>query len=106
MQSQADIIYNHINSNIEKIEIDHDKNLVQILNQHRYKTSDRTLDRVIENEEAIKKIELNSIILMPHFLKEVSKREKELGLNIRLWQPSECAKFDEWFMNKYRHLIW
>ena len=38
MKSQADIIYNHIvgscNDNIEKIEVDYDKNLPHILSQY------------------------------------------------------------------------
>ena len=41
-------------------------------------------DDDIEKEEAIRKADLNSVILMPYFLKECSKREKELGINIRL----------------------
>ena len=109
MQSQADIIYNHIvkscNDNIEKIELGGDANLPHILNQYKYKTTNRIFDRVIEKEEAMKKADLNSVILMPYFLKECSKREKELGLNIRLWTAEECAKFEEYFMNKYGYLI-
>ena len=109
MKSEADIIYNHIvkscNDNIEKIELNGDENLPFILDQYRYKTTNRIFDRVIEKEEAMKKADLNSVILMPHFLKECSKREKELGLNIRLWSADECAKFEEYFMNKYGYLI-
>ena len=41
MQSQADIIYNHIvgscNDNIEKIELGGDANLPHILSQYKYK---------------------------------------------------------------------
>ena len=109
MKSQADIIYNHIvrscNNNIEKIELNGDANLPFILDQYRYKTTNRTFDRVIEKEEAMKKADLNSVILMPYFLKECSKREKELGLNIKLWTVEECAKFEKYFMNKYGYLI-
>ena len=109
MKSEADIIYNHIvkscNDNIEKIEVDYDKNLPRILDQYKYKTTNRIFDRVIEKEEAIRKADLNSVILMPYFLKECSKREKELGLNIRLWTVEECAKFEEYFINKYGYLI-
>ena len=53
----------------------------------------------------MKKADLKSVILMPYFLKECSKKEKELGLNIRLWSNDECAKFEEYFMNKYGYLI-
>ena len=42
---------------------------------------------------------------MPYFLKEVSKREKELGLNMRLWSVNECVKFENYFMNKYKGLM-
>ena len=109
MKSQADIIYNHIvgscNDNIEKIELNGDANLPHILDQYKYKTTNRIFDRAIEKEEAIRKADLNSVILMPYFLKECSKREKELGLNIRLWTVEECAKFEEYFMNKYGYLI-
>ena len=109
MISQADIIYNHIigscNDNIEKIELDGDVNLPFILDQYRYKTTNRIFDRAIEKEEAMRKADLNSVILMPYFLKECSKREKELGLNIRLWTAEECAKFETYFMNKYGCLI-
>ena len=93
MISQADIIYNHIigccNDNIEKIELDGDVNLPFILDQYRYKTTNRIFDRAIEKEEAMRKADLNSVILMPYFLKECSKREKELWLNIRLWTAEE-----------------
>ena len=86
MQSEADIIYNHIvgscNDNIEKIELGGDANLPHILSQYKYKTTNRIFDRAIEKEEAMKKADLNSVILMPYFLKECSKREKELGINI------------------------
>ena len=109
MKSEADIIYNHIvkscNDNIEKIEVDYDKNLPHILSQYKYKTTNRIFDRAIEKEEAMRKADLNSVILMPYFLKECSKREKELGLNIRLWTAEECAKFETYFMNKYGYLI-
>ena len=109
MKSEADIIYNHIvgscNDNIEKIELGGDANLPFILDQYKYKTTNRIFDRAIEKEEATRKADLNSVILMPHFLKECSKREKELGLNIRLWSAEECAKFEKYFMNKYGYLI-
>ena len=109
MKSEADIIYNHIvkscNDNIEKIELGGDANLPHILDQYRYKTTNRIFNRVIEKEEAMKKADLNSVILMPYFLKECSKREKELCLNIRLWSAEECAKFETYFMNKYGYLI-
>ena len=109
MKSQADIIYNHIvgscNDNIEKIELNGDESLPHILNQYKYKTTNRIFDRAIEKEEAMRKADLNSVILMPYFLKECSKREKELGLNIRLWTSEECAKFEEYFINKYGYLI-
>ena len=109
MKSNADIIYNHIvgscNDNIEKIELGGDANLPFILDQNRYKTTNRIFDRVIEKEEAMRKADLNSVILMPYFLKECSKREKELGLNIRLWTAEECAKFETYFMNKYGFFI-
>ena len=109
MKSNADIIYNHIvkrgNDHIEKIEVDYAKNLPHILNQYKYKTTNRIFDRVIEKEEAMRKADLNSVILMPYFLKECSKREKELNLNIRLWSAEECAKFETYFMNKYGYLI-
>ena len=81
MKSEADIIYNHIvgscNDNIEKIELGGDANLPHILNQYKYKTTNRIFNRVIEKEEAMKKADLNSVILMPYFLKECSKREKD-----------------------------
>ena len=109
MQSQADIIYNHVvkscNDNIEKIELNGDANFPHILDQYKYKTTNRIFDRVIEKEEAMRKADLNSVILMPYFLKECSKREKELNLNIRLWSAEECAKLETYFMNKYGYLI-
>ena len=109
MKSQADIIYNHIvgscNDNIEKIELNGDANLPFILDQYRYKTTNRIFDRAIEKEEVMRKADLNSVILMPYFLKECSKREKELGLNIRLRTAEESAKFETYFMNKYGYLI-
>ena len=42
---------------------------------------------------------------MPYFLKELSKREKELGLNMKLWSNDECRKFENYFMGKYKGII-
>ena len=109
MKSQADIIYNHIEKQkrdkVEKIEVNKDENIDNIINQYNYKTNNNTFKKAIEKEEAMKKTEINSIILMPYFLKEVSKREKELGLNMRLWSVNECAKFENYFMSKYKGLM-
>ena len=66
------MFYNHIvkscNDNIEKIELNGDANLPHILNQYKYKTTNRIFDRVIEKEEAVRKADLNSVILMPHLI--------------------------------------
>ena len=109
MKSQADIIYNHIEKqkrdNVEKVEINKDENIDNIINQYNYKTNNNIFKKAIQREEAIKEAEINSIILMPYFLKEVSKREKELGLNMRLWSVNECVKFENYFMNKYKGLM-
>ena len=109
MSSVADVVYNHIvcskGDEIVSIELDFNKNLLHILTQYMYKSANKTFKSLIEKEEAEKKAKFNSVILMPHFLKECSKREKELGLNIRLWTVEECAKFEEYFMNKYGYLI-
>ena len=59
MQSQADIIYNHIvgscNDNIEKIELGGDANLPHILNQYKYKIWHER-DNIIKEIEFVREV--------------------------------------------------
>ena len=107
--SVADVIYNHIEKakidKIETIEIRPSELDINIVKQFFCKTADKTFDNEIKKVEAEKKAELNSFILMPYFLKELSKREKELGLNMKLWSNDECRKFENYFMGKYKGII-
>ena len=58
-----------------------------------------------EKEEAEKKAKFNSVILMPYFLKESKKREKELGIPLKYWSEKEHEKFRLYFMRKYEGLV-
>lgn len=103
--SVADIVYNHIvcskGDEVISIELNENENLIHILSQYTYKSADKTFKSLLEKEEAEKKAQFNSVILMPYFLKESKKREKELGIPIRYWSESEHTKFKIYFMKKY-----
>lgn len=109
MSSVADIVYNHITCSkgdeIVSIELDHNENLVHILTQYMYKSANKTFKSLIEKEEAEKKAKFNSVVLMPYFLKESKKREKELGIPIKYWSDTEHMKFRAYFMKKYEGLV-
>ena len=97
MSSVADVIYNHITCSkgdeVVSVEVDFNKNLIHILTQYMYKSANKTFKSLIEKEEAEKKAKFNSVILMPYFLKESKKREKELGIPIKYWSDTEHMKF-------------
>ena len=109
MSSVADIVYNHITCSkgdeIVFIELDYNENLVHILTQYMYKSANKTFKSLIEKEEAEKKAKFNSVVLMPYFLKESKKREKELGIPIKYWSDTEHMKFRAYFMKKYEGLV-
>lgn len=109
MSSVADVIYNHITCSkgdeIVSVEVDYNKNLVHILTQYMYKSANKTFKSLIEKEEAEKKAKFNSVVLMPYFLKESKKREKELGIPIKYWSDTEHMKFKAYFMKKYEGLV-
>lgn len=107
--SVADVVYNHIvcskGDEIVSIELDYNENLVRILTQYMYKSANKTFKSLIEKEEAEKKAKFNSVVLMPYFLKESKKREKELGIPIKYWSDTEHMKFRAYFMKKYEGLV-
>ena len=109
MSSVADVIYNHITCSkgdeVVSVEVDFNKNLIHILTQYMYKSANKTFKSLIEKEEAEKKAKFNSVILMPYFLKESKKREKELGIPIKYWSDTEHMKFRAYFMKKYEGLV-
>lgn len=105
--SVADVVYNHVvkartkSHEIKSIEVDYEENLMHILSQYLYKTSNKIFKSRIEQEEAEKKAKFNSVILMPYFIKESKQREKELGIPIQYWSQKEHDKFKLYFMKKY-----
>lgn len=103
--SVADTIYNHIvcskGDEIVSIEVDYEKNLTHILTQYLYKSANKTFKSLLEKEEAKKKAEFNSVILMPYFLKESKKWEDKIGIPIKYWSEKEHFKFKTYFMQKY-----
>lgn len=109
MSSVADIVYNHITCSkgdeVVSVEVDYNKNLVHILTQYMYKSANKTFKSLIKKEEAEKKAKFNSVVLMPYFLKESKKREKELGIPIKYWSDTEHMKFRAYFMKKYEGLV-
>ena len=109
MQSVADVVYNHIvlskGDEVVAVEPNYQVNLGHILTQYMYKSADKTFKSLIEKEEAGKKAKFNSVILMPYFLKESKKREKELGIPLKYWTEKEHEKFRLYFMRKYEGLV-
>ena len=109
MPSVADVVYNHITCSkgdeVISVEVDYNENLVHILTQYMYKSANKTFKSLIEKKEAEKKAKFNSVVLMPYFLKESKKREKELGIPIKYWSDTEHMKFRAYFMKKYEGLV-
>ena len=52
-----------------------------------------------------KKAKFNSVILMPHFLKESKKWENKIGIPLKFWSEAEHIKFKAYFMRKYGDMI-
>ena len=104
MSSVADIVYNHITCSkgdeVVSVEVDYNENLVHILTQYMYKSANKTF-----KEEAEKKAKFNSVILMPHFLKESKKWENRTGIPLKFWSEAEHIKFKAYFMRKYGDMI-
>ena len=109
MSSVADVIYNHIvcskGDEVISVEVDFNKNLLHILTQYMYKSANKTFKSLIEKEEAEKKAKFNSVILMPHFLKESRKWENKIGISSKLWSEQEHKKFETYFIEKYKELM-
>lgn len=107
--SVADVIYNHIvcskGDEVVSVEVDFNKNLLHILTQYMYKSANKTFKSLIEKEEAEKKAKFNSVILMPHFLKESRKWENKIGIPLKYWSEAEHMKFKAYFMKKYGDMI-
>ena len=85
--------------------VDFNKNLLHILTQYMYKSANKTFKSLIEKEEAEKKAKFNSVILMPHFLKESKKWENRIGIPLKYWSEAEHMKFKAYFMKKYGDMI-
>ena len=101
--SVADEIYNHLNNDkIESVEVDYYSNLVNIIEQFNYKSEDKTFIDAIEKDRLDRKIKFDSLILMPSFLKEVSIREKELGVKMAYWSEEEHRKFKTYFLGLHK----
>lgn len=109
VSSVADVIYNHIvcskGDEVISVEVDFNKNLIHILTQYMYKSANKTFKSLIEKEEAEKKAKFNSVILMPHFLKESKKWENRIGIPLKFWSEAEHMKFKAYFMKKYGDMI-
>ena len=107
--SVADVVYNHIvcskGDEVVSVEVDFNKNLLHILTQYMCKSADKTFKSLIEKEEAEKKAKFNSVILMPHFLKESKKWENRIGIPLKYWSEAEHIKFKAYFMKKYGDMI-
>ena len=109
MSSVADVVYNHITCSkgdeVISVEVDYNENLVHILTQYMYKSANKTFKSLIEKEEAEKKAKFNSVVLMPHFLKESKKWENKIGIPLKYWSEAEHMKFRAYFMKKYEGLV-
>ena len=106
MKSQADIIYNHIvkaeSDTVETVDIDHIESVCKLLTR---RILEKTFKELIKKTEIEKRIAFNVITLSPYFAKEISKREKELGISSKLWSREEHKKFETYFLEKYKELM-
>lgn len=100
--SVADEVYRHIEGqNIEKIDVDYGANLVHILTQYMYKSSNKVFENRLNQEKA----KIISEKLQPYFNKEVEKKEKKVGTIFKYWTNEEKENFRLFFMEKYKDLI-
>ena len=106
MKSQADIIYNHIDKaesdTVETVDIDYIETIFRALTM---RILEKTFEELIKKTEIEKRIAFNVITLSPYFAKEISKREKELGISSKLWSREEHSRFETYFMEKYKELM-
>ena len=106
MKSQADIIYNHIvkaeSDTVETVSIDYIESVCKLLTR---RILEKTFEELIKKTEIEKRIAFNVITLSPYFAKEISKREKELGISSKLWSREEHSRFETYFMEKYKELM-
>ena len=106
MKSQADIIYNHIvkaeSDTVETVNIDYIESVCKLLTR---RILEKTFEELIKKTEIEKRIAFNVITLSPYFAKEISKREKELGISSKLWSREEHSRFETCFMEKYKELM-
>ena len=106
MKSQADIIYNHIvkaeSDTVETVNIDYIESVCKLLTR---RILEKTFEELIKKTEIEKRIAFNVITLSPYFAKEISKREKELGISSKLWSREEHSRFETYFMEKYKELM-
>ena len=107
--SVADVIYSDIvwsdGDEVVSVDVDVNRKLLHILTQYMYKSANKTFKSLIEKEEAEKKAKFNSVILMPHFLKESKKWENRIGIPLKYWSEAEHIKFKAYFMKKYGDMI-
>ena len=106
MKSQADIIYNHIvkaeSDTVETVSIDYIESVCKLLTR---RILEKTFEELIKKTEIEKRIAFNVITLSPYFAKEISKREKELGISSKLWSEEEHLRFENYFIEKYKELM-
>ena len=106
MKSQADIIYNHIvkaeSDTVETVNIDYIESVCKLLTR---RILEKTFEELIKKTEIEKRIAFNVIALSPHFVKEIAKREKELGISSKLWSREEHSRFESYFIDKYKELM-
>ena len=106
MKSQADIIYNHIvkaeSDTVETVDIDYIESVCKLLTR---RILEKTFKELIKKTEIEKRIAFNVITLSPYFAKEISKREKELGISSKLWSREEHLRFEAYFLEKYKELM-
>ena len=106
MKSQADVIYNHIvkaeSDTVETVSIDYIESVCKLLTR---RILEKTFEELIKKTEIEKRIAFNVITLSPYFTKEISKREKELGISSKLWSREEHLRFENYFIEKYKELM-
>ena len=106
MKSQADIIYNHIvkaeTDNVETIEVNYIETIFRALTM---RIIEKEFKELIKRTEMEKRTLFSVELLKPHFIKEIEKWEKNVGISSKLWSEQEHKKFETYFLEKYKRMI-
>lgn len=95
MQSVADVIYSHVN-HVEPVETE----MIDMFFMSIRKETQKTLDDVDREVEAMNKIKLEAYVLKPKYEAFINMKQQKLG-SCKLWSETLWEAVNEQFMERY-----